>query len=201
PKAAEIVLVLSARDTLLVDVPLPPVTGVKLRRSLPHVVEEYLVDDPQHSHVAVGPVVANDAPSAVAVVDRARFGAVIDWFVAAGWRRIRAVPLVHCMPPVVVAEADEATESAGAEAPGSDAEALATAGGEADVLIVGRSASAASDGDAGAQWLELAVKHGASGFGIETHVAALDVAIAELSKRQPVRVHALTLGTRDGGAD
>ncbi len=104
PAAGLAVLVLAARDTLLVEAVLPPVTGMKLRRILPNVVEEHLIDDPQHCHVAVGPEPAADGARQLAVVDRERFGALLDAVAAAGFRRVRAVPLIHCMPSSETAE-------------------------------------------------------------------------------------------------
>jgi general secretion pathway protein L len=104
PKAASIVLVLAARDTLLVDVNLPPVKGEKLRRVLPHALEEYLIGDARQSHVAVGPAAGGSAARPVAVVDRERLGEVIRWFNEAGHRRVRAVPLIHCMTTAVYGE-------------------------------------------------------------------------------------------------
>ncbi|KAG8148907.1 type II secretion system protein GspL [Burkholderia catarinensis] len=216
PKAAAIVLVIAARDTLLVDVSLPPVTGAKLRRVLPHAVEEYLIGDAQQSHVAVGPATSGNTVRPLAVVERARFGDVIDWLGAAGHRRVRAVPLIHCMPvrddePADAHKHGAAPEANGAQAvratPDSDEgnDATAVMNGEADVLIVCPPASCDA-GDAvdveceagnDPQRLELAVKRGASGFGFETHAAGLDVAIAELSKRDAVRVHALVVSAHD----
>ncbi|KDB10723.1 general secretion pathway protein L [Burkholderia sp. lig30] len=233
PKAAATVLVLAARDTLLIDVPLPPVTGMKLRRILPHAVEEYLIDDAQRCHVAVAPAAKGDAQRRVAVVERERFGALLDAFVAAGHRRLRVVPLLHCMPageltiaaPMPAARADDAVIDSADETAAAVAETDDTAAGEgiesglpdeADVLIVRRAtlrieandadnatdnvADSNADSDDDAQWLDVAVKQGTAGFGFETHASALDVAIAELSRLQPIRVHALAV-TAHGDAD
>ena len=70
PKAGATVLVVAARDTLLLQAKLPPVTGPKLRRVLPNVVEEYLIGDAQRCHIAVGPLVPGTAEHCVAVIDR-----------------------------------------------------------------------------------------------------------------------------------
>lgn len=189
PKAASTVLVLAARDTLLVDVTLPPVTGTKLRRVLPHAVEEYLIGDAQQSHVAVGPAASGDVARSVAVVDRKRFGEVIDWFGTAGHRRVRAVPLIHCM-----------AMGGGEQADGDEhGEAAPTAGSEADVLIVCPPVPSEVVGETAADppRLELAVRRGTSGFGLETRASALDVTIAELSKHESVRVHVLVVDAHD----
>lgn len=242
PKAASTVLVLAARDTLLVDVNLPPVKGEKLRRVLPNAVEEYLIGDAQQSHVAVGPSVDGNAARPVAVVDRERFGKVIRWFNEAGHRRVRAVPLIHCMTTTAYGEPADGGEQGNllpesARSPtsrtlplpngGEDGEATVltrseaevqiasppalsegdTGRCEADVLIVCPPASSEADTDTDARGnplrLELAIKRGSSGFGFETHATALDVTIAELSRHDSVRVHALVVDGHDdvdGGA-
>jgi general secretion pathway protein L len=98
PRALATVLVVAARDTLLLKVNLPPVTGPRLKRVLPNVVEEHLIQDAQQSHIAVGPDIDPQGERCAAVVDREWFAGVIDRFVAAGHRRLRAVPLIHCIP-------------------------------------------------------------------------------------------------------
>lgn len=244
PKAASTVLVLAARDTLLVDVNLPPVKGEKLRRVLPNAVEEYLIGDAQQSHVAVGPSVDGNAARPVAVVDRERFGKVIRWFSEAGHRRVRAVPLIHCMTTTAYGEPADGGEQGNllpesARSPtsrtlplpngGEDGEATVltrseaevqtasppalsegdTGRCEADVLIMCPPASSEADTDTDTDArgnplrLELAIKRGSSGFGFETHATALDATIAELSRHDSVRVHALVVDGHDdvdGGA-
>jgi general secretion pathway protein L len=98
PRAMTTVLVVAARDTLLLKVNLPPVTGPRLRRVLPNVVEEHLIQDAQGSHVAVGPDADPQGERCAAIVDRDWFAGVIDRFAAAGHRKLRAVPLIHCIP-------------------------------------------------------------------------------------------------------
>lgn len=242
PKAASTVLVLAARDTLLVDVNLPPVKGEKLRRVLPHAVEEYLIGDALQSHVAVGPAATDNAARPVAVVDRERFGEVIRWFTEAGHRRVRAVPLIHCMTTTVyggpadggeqddvlpefarsstsrtlpIPNGDEDGEAAvlmhsEADVLSVDPPALSEVDAErceTDVLVICRPASSEANTDTDARGnplrLELAIKRGSSGFGFETHASALDTTIAELSKHDSVRVHALVVEGHDdveGGA-
>jgi general secretion pathway protein L len=98
PRAVTTVLIVAARDTLLLKVNLPPVTGPRLRRLLPNVVEEHLIQDAQSSHVAVGPDADPQGERCAAIVDRDWFAGVIERFAAAGHRKLRAVPLVHCIP-------------------------------------------------------------------------------------------------------
>lgn len=213
PQAAATVLVTAARDTLLVDVALPPVTGTKLRRILPHAVEAFLIDDAQRCHVAIGPADKGASPRRVAVVEHERFRAMLDAFAAAGHRRVRVVPLIHCLPArapmatdndatvsalpdepasddtagtLTAAQTDAATETANIDAPAAD---------EADVLIVPRATSHAdADRDTPERkWVELAVRQRMSGYGFTAPAAALDGVIAELARSHPVRVHALVV--------
>ncbi|MBI0329120.1 hypothetical protein I6G79_19250 [Burkholderia plantarii] len=221
PAAGATMLVLAPRDTLLLGVTLPPVTGAKLRRILPNAVEEHLIDDPRRCHVAVGPALVGGAQRQVAVVDRERFGALLDAFAAGGHRRLRAVPLIHCMPSDAAAEpalapTDHATRGqpslSDTTPAAADAGSIppAAASGDAtnrqpetpppmaDVLIVSRvphggAAHGGEQEEAGPGRLDVAVKQGCSGFGFETHASALDGSIASLASRQPVTVHALAV--------
>ncbi|CAM2195754.1 general secretion pathway protein L [Paraburkholderia kururiensis] len=268
PKAQTAVLIFSARDTLLLEASLPPVAGPKLRKLLPNVVEEFLIDDAQRSHIAVAPAQTGEANRALAVVDRERFGAVVRWFAAMGYGRVRAVPLVHCLPAPADRPQDEVAEEAEraelAEArrePGlalededaSEASSLASqmeardARHHAGVLIVRRAsvergdqvtrieaeAQAAAQAivaqhatqahaayatyanghadidtepfhDAGApsaeqvDHVELAIRQGRTGFGMDVRADRLDTTIAELARRGTLQVWALTAsGTAD----
>lgn len=100
PQAGETVLVVAARDTLMLHAKVPPVTGPRLRRVLPNIVEEHLIQEAQRCHVAVDPV--PPAPAAdlrcLAVIDREWFVSVTGRFAGAGHRRVRAVPLIRCIP-------------------------------------------------------------------------------------------------------
>ncbi|GAB7523306.1 type II secretion system protein GspL [Paraburkholderia sp. 2C] len=98
PRAITTVLVVAARDTLLLKINLPPVTGPRLRRVLPNVVEEHLIQDAQGSHIAVGPHADQRGERCAAIVERDWFAGVIERFAAAGHRKLRAVPLIHCIP-------------------------------------------------------------------------------------------------------
>ncbi|CAB3749213.1 type II secretion system protein GspL [Paraburkholderia humisilvae] len=105
PHALATVLIVAARDTLLLKVTLPPVTGPRLKRVLPNVVEEHLIQDAQRSHIAVGPDAGEPGERCAAIVDREWFAGVIERFVAAGHRKLRAVPLIHCIPKLEAARA------------------------------------------------------------------------------------------------
>ncbi|WP_174960639.1 type II secretion system protein GspL, partial [Burkholderia ubonensis] len=125
PRAAATVLVVAARDVLLLAATVPPLKGPKLRQALPNIVEDQLIQDPQGCHVAVDPAALPDGRRVLAVVDRAWFRAICDAFTAAGHRHLRAVPATRCLPlPLAAAvavtdpapAADEAVAEAGADA-------------------------------------------------------------------------------------
>lgn len=271
PKAQTAVLIFSARDTLLLEASLPPVAGPKLRKLLPNVVEEFLIDDAQRSHIAIAPVQKGEANSALAVVDRERFGAVVRWFAAMGYGRVRAVPLVHCLPAPADRPQDEVAEEAeeaearrepGLELEDEDAreasplasqteardarrhagvlivrrasveraDQVAQIGAEAEAEVEAQAAAQAvvvqhatpahaayatyANGhadidteplhDAGApsaeqvDHVELAIRQGRTGFGMDVRADRLDTTIAELARRGTLQVWALTAsGTAD----
>lgn len=263
PKAQTAVLILSARDTLLLEASLPPVTGPKLRKLLPNVVEEFLIDDAQRSHIAVAPGRKGEANRVVAVVERERFAAVVQRFAALGYGQLRAVPLVHCMPSPEHEPPDDAHEAHESHdtrrepelAPGDDEDAneASLLAGEtnarhasrhAGVLIVRRAPLAQTTADTGSeaeahaaaavlmqtatqeqaayvngdeprdnavaasvehvgpldsiaaaeppQRVELAIRQGPTGFGMEVSADRLDTTIAELARRGTLQVWALT---------
>ncbi|WP_434115636.1 type II secretion system protein GspL [Paraburkholderia caffeinilytica] len=215
PRAHATVLVLAARDALLLNVVLPPVTGPRLRRILPNVVEEFLIQDAQHSHIAIDPTPQDAGVKCAAVVDREWFASVIERFTTAGHRRLRAVPLIHCIPLLTAALSPQAAESseqpqdvAVTDRPAANDE-LEEVGAEvgrdvASALImrcdrvVPESVSASASGSEDVQWVELALRQGALGFGTRVPAVQLDATIAELAKRQPLMVYSLAVATADG---
>ncbi|HEX7932127.1 MAG TPA: type II secretion system protein GspL, partial [Paraburkholderia sp.] len=55
PRASTTVLMVAARDLLMMPAALPPLRGPKLRQALPNIVEDQLIQDPQTCHIAVDP--------------------------------------------------------------------------------------------------------------------------------------------------
>ncbi|MDR3100675.1 MAG: type II secretion system protein GspL, partial [Paraburkholderia sp.] len=55
PKASATVLLVAARDLLMVAVTVPPLKGPRLRQALPNVVEDHLIQDSQTCHLALDP--------------------------------------------------------------------------------------------------------------------------------------------------
>jgi len=94
PAARDTVLIVDARDVLLLRVPLPAVNGARLREALPGLLEERLLGDPEHSHIAV--LARHDGGDAtLAAVDREWLRFVLDAF---GRRRARLLPAALCVP-------------------------------------------------------------------------------------------------------
>ncbi|EDZ97588.1 putative general secretory pathway protein L, partial [Burkholderia sp. H160] len=105
PRASTTVLMIAARDLLLMPATLPPLRGPKLRQALPNIVEDQLIQDPQTCHIAVDPQVLGDGRHLLAIVDRGWFRFICEAFTTAGHRSLRAVPVTRCLPPAPVAEA------------------------------------------------------------------------------------------------
>jgi general secretion pathway protein L len=110
PRANATVLIVAARDTLLLAAQVPPLKGPRLRQALPNVVEDQLIQDPQTCHIAVDPVALSGDRRVVAVIDRGWFRFVLDGFANAGHRNVKAVPAMRCLPVVPVAAGPAATD-------------------------------------------------------------------------------------------
>jgi general secretion pathway protein L len=204
PKAAETILVVAA---------------------LPNVVEEYLIQDAQRCHIAIDPAALDSGERSLAVIDRDWFASILARFGEAGHRRLRAVPLIHCLPLDESQSGQATTQEPDAQGPTaqkSDVRGPVTsatlvqgsAGPEpimgteplsgiepppvatASVLIVRRRGSEASqtltDID-DHEWVELALRQGALGFGMSVNAAQLDATLDELAQRQPVTVYSLAI--------
>jgi len=122
PKASATVLLIAARDLLMVSAAVPPLKGPRLRQALPNVVEDHLIQDPQTCHLALDPVRLPDGRQTVAAIDRGWFRFIVEGFTGAGHRNLRAVPVARCLPVALnvaapVAEPVVAGEHEGAEAP------------------------------------------------------------------------------------
>jgi general secretion pathway protein L len=120
PRANSTVLIVAARDTLLIAANVPPLKGPRLRQALPNVVEDQLIQDPQTCHIAVDPVALADGKRVVAVIDRGWFRFLREGFAAAGHRNVKAVPAMRCLPVPVheaIAQGDEASQTEAPPAP------------------------------------------------------------------------------------
>ncbi|GAB2916144.1 type II secretion system protein GspL [Paraburkholderia jirisanensis] len=114
-KSDATVLIVAARDVQLLLAQLPPVTGVRLQRILPNMVEERLLEDPQRCHIAIGPETGTPGERCLAVVRRGWLAAVLERFAQAGHKRLRVVPLLYCIPWEEATRENEAAEATQAD--------------------------------------------------------------------------------------
>ena len=98
PRASSTVLLIAARDLLMIPATVPAVKGVRLRQALPNVVEEHLIQDPQTCHLAYDAKPLADGRHVVAAIDRGWLRFLIEAFTSAGHRSLRAVPVTRCLP-------------------------------------------------------------------------------------------------------
>ncbi|MCG5077788.1 type II secretion system protein GspL [Paraburkholderia tagetis] len=124
PKASATVLLIAARDLLMVAAAVPPLKGPRLRQALPNVVEDHLIQDPQTCHLALDSVRLPGGKQTVAAVDRGWFRFLVEGFTGAGHRNLRAVPVARCLP--------EAPGEASSEAGAAVAQALQAGANAAD---------------------------------------------------------------------
>ncbi|KGX69585.1 type II secretion system protein L [Burkholderia pseudomallei TSV28] len=111
PQAATTVLIVAARDLLMLEQALPPLKGPRLKQALPNIIEDQLIQDPQGCHIAVDPAALDGGRRVLAVIDRAWFKFIVDAFTAAGHRHLRAVPVTRCLPPATRRDAAAAAET------------------------------------------------------------------------------------------
>jgi general secretion pathway protein L len=221
PGATSTILIVAARDTLMLAAALPPVQGVRLRRMLPNVVEEYLMQDAQQCHFAIAPAARGEAIRCIAVVDREWFGMVLDRFAEAGHRRVRAVPLAPCLPVQHVEDEGALIEALSETVGDLDAELAADAEPDtvqatatvqvgaphnalkhitALIVPVAQSSPATADEIAlphtevpktEDERFELALRRGALGFGFSVGAAELDTTLKHLSHDAELTVYQL----------
>ncbi|HTI16416.1 MAG TPA: type II secretion system protein GspL [Trinickia sp.] len=98
PRASTTLLIVSARDVLMLAATLPPLKAQRLRQALPNVVEDQIIQDPQSCHIALDPQPLADGSRVLAVIDRGWFRFIVESFNTAGHRNLRAVPATRCLP-------------------------------------------------------------------------------------------------------
>ncbi|WP_235996096.1 type II secretion system protein GspL, partial [Burkholderia aenigmatica] len=123
PRANATVLIVAARDVLLLAATVPPLKGPKLRQALPNIVEDQLIQDPLGCHIALDPDALPDGRRVLAVVDRAWFRTICEAFTAVGHRHLSAVPATRCLPAphASAAPADSEVDAAAVAADAVDA--------------------------------------------------------------------------------
>ncbi|MGY6240253.1 type II secretion system protein GspL (plasmid) [Burkholderia ambifaria] len=205
PRANATVLIVAARDVLLLAAKVPPLKGPKLRQALPNIVEDQLIQDPLGCHIALDPAALPDGRRVLAVVDRAWFRAICDAFAAAGHRHLSAVPATRCLPaPRASAETASAAPADGEAAIAADAALVADAveppARPATVAAVLGLAPAvepvlveagAQPSAAGAPRLELAVARGALGEGFAAPASRAAGTLAALAGGGDVELYEL----------
>ncbi|OLL29406.1 type II secretion system protein GspL [Burkholderia sp. SRS-W-2-2016] len=222
PRANTAVLMVAARDLLLMPAMLPPLRGPKLRQALPNIVEDQLIQDPQTCHIAVDSQALGDGRQLLAVVDRGWFRFICEAFTAAGHRSLRAVPVTRCLPQAALADTvASVTEAAEAHA-NSHADArepvLATAASAATALpgvapvvapdapsvvpmvaavlgaVVQTAPALLLEGavESGVPRVELAIARGAQGEGLAAPANAVNATLGALAGAAPVSLYMLT---------
>ncbi|MGN6231288.1 MAG: type II secretion system protein GspL [Trinickia sp.] len=210
PRASTTVLIVAARDLLMLAATLPPVKGPRLKQALPNVVEDYLIQDAQTCHIALDPQPLADGKRMIAVVDRGWFRFIVEAFNAAGHRSLRAVPVTRCLPaPVVapVAAQEPALAETGAAASEPNAEAdvvqrvpfvaavLGTVAQTAPAILADVALTATPEPtfvDTTEPRVELALARGEHGEGLAVPLSALGTTLAALAGDAPVTAYELT---------
>lgn len=126
PAARRHVLLLAARDVVLLRARVPALKGPRLRLALPNLIEEQLVTDAARCHVAVGPEVAAGEERTLAVVDRGWLRFVLERFQKEQRAGLRVVPVQSCFSLVPEGEVVVHVFGQPGEPPPSDGAALET---------------------------------------------------------------------------
>ncbi|MGX4641131.1 type II secretion system protein GspL [Massilia sp. SYSU DXS3249] len=93
----QVVLLLAGTDVNLLSLPVPPLSGQRLRAALPGLVEEHILGDPLECVLVAGPA-GSDGTRPVAVVARDWFEPLIRTLLAQGARAVSALPAQLCLP-------------------------------------------------------------------------------------------------------
>jgi len=206
PRANRIVLIVAARDVLMLHLNVPPVKGARLLQALPNVIEDALIQDVHSCHIAVDHPTAGDGRRTVAALDRAWFHFVLYAFVGAGYAQIKAVPIVRCLPPAHVVPAvyaDGATDEMTDRVTEGMAEGVADATTQPHqgpaapaVALLYRVPTTAAAGSAadgkGKTRFELVIARGETGEGIAVRLDALAAAVQALSATGTLQVYRLS---------
>jgi len=205
PRASSTVLMLAARDLLMIAATVPPLKGPRLRQALPNVVEDQLIQDPQTCHIALDPKPLDDGRQVLAVIDRGWFRFIVEGFHAAGHRSVRAVPVTRCLPEVVAAEpvpvdAEHATAAEGGPEVAVESPVAALLKPVAPVIaaVLGRAISTAPalllEGaiENGAARVELAIARGVLGEGLAVPVTAVSATLATLAGAASTTLYTLS---------
>jgi general secretion pathway protein L len=214
PRASATVLMVAARDLLMMPAKLPPLRGPRLRQALPNIVEDQLIQDPQTCHIAVDPQPVAGGRQLLAIIDRGWFRFICEGFAAAGHRSVRAVPVTRCLPqagaletPAEVAEMVNAGEPVLAGSASAATSPPGMAPGVASVVpmvaaVLGAVVQTApalllestieSTVINGAPRVELAIARGVQGEGLAVPANAVNATLSALAGAAPVSLYMLT---------
>ncbi|TFW34120.1 type II secretion system protein GspL [Massilia horti] len=92
-----VVLLLSGADVTLLMLPVPPLSGARLKSALPGLVEEHILGDPMDAVLVAGPAQA-DGTRPVAVAQRDWLEPLVRTLLAQGARSVTALPFQLCLP-------------------------------------------------------------------------------------------------------
>lgn len=95
-RVQRVVMLLAASDVTLLNLPVPPLSPVRMQAALPALVEDRIIGDPADCAIAAGPDV--DGRRTIAVVDRSWLQLWADALRRHGARRIAAQPMQLCLP-------------------------------------------------------------------------------------------------------
>jgi general secretion pathway protein L len=204
PRGSSTVLMVAARDLLMMPATLPPLKGPRLRQALPNIVEDQLIQDPQTCHIALDPQPVGKGRHLLAIIDRGWFRFICEAFAAAGHRSVRAVPVTRCLPAAAVA-ASELVEKAelasadlqpvGVEKPAPGLSVAAPTPVVAAVLGTVVSTAPALLGeiapDSSAMRVELAIARGLQGEGLAVAASSVNATMAALSGAAPLSLYLL----------
>ncbi|WP_321886085.1 type II secretion system protein GspL [Paraburkholderia bannensis] len=203
PKASATVLLIAARDLLMVSTAVPPLKGPRLRQALPNVVEDHLIQDPQTCHLALDPARQADGRQTVAAVDRGWFRFIVEGFTGAGHRNLRAVPVARCLPlaqsvvapaaaePAIAGDQGDADTDTAAEAAQRDAVTACVLGhvmATAPALLPDMAVAPTTP----TALLELAIVRGAAAEGFAVPAASVAATVAALAGDADVTRYVLT---------
>ncbi len=209
PKASATVLMIAARDLLMLATAVPPLKGPRLRQALPNVVEDHLIQDAQTCHLALDPRRLADGRQVVAAIDRGWFRFLLEGFTAAGHRNLRAVPVARCLPAAQAVETVQQVQVTEPAGPGAapDGAAAGTPATEpaaepvtacvlghvvatAPMLLPGVAPEPAAATAQAA--LELAIVRGALAEGFAVPAASIAATVTALAGGAPVSAYVLT---------
>ncbi len=203
PRAGSTVLMLAARDCLMLAAAVPPLKGPRLRQALPNVVEDQLIQDPQTTHIALDPQSLDGNRHVLAIVDRGWFRFILETFAVAGHRNVKAVPVARCLPqPLGAAVAATELRAEEAVAAGADSAPPPEEPAAVDITpvvaavlgrVVSSTAAVLGEGavDTAPPRVELALARGPLGEGLAVPEAAVGATVAALAGNSPVTMYTL----------